>query len=57
MRILDQIALNRLISIILNFIIGILKIFAPNSVNTIDIKPKRKKIFPLIRPKKDDSKS
>lgn len=47
MRILDQIALNRLISIIINFILNILKIFAPKAVDNIDIpKPKRKKIFP-----------
>lgn len=53
MRILDKIVLNRLISIIMNFIIGILKIFAPNSVNNIDTKPKRKRLFPRL--KKDDS--
>lgn len=56
MRIIDQIALNKLISIILNFIIGILKIFAPNSVNNIDTKPKRKRLFPFLKPKKNDSK-
>lgn len=48
MRIIDQIAINRLISIITNFILGLIKIFAPKSVDDIDIpsKPKRKKIFP-----------
>jgi hypothetical protein len=47
MKILDQIALNRLISIITNFILGLLKIFAPKSVEDIEIpKPKRPKIFP-----------
>lgn len=47
MRILDQIALNRLISIITNFILGLLKIFAPKSVEDIKIpKPERPKIFP-----------
>ncbi len=49
MKILDQIALNRLISIITNFVLGILKIFAPKCIDNIDpniIKPKKKKIFP-----------
>jgi hypothetical protein len=47
MKIIDQIVLNRLISIITNFILGLLKIFAPKSVDDIDIpKPKRKKILP-----------
>jgi hypothetical protein len=49
MKILDQIALNRLISIITNFVLGILKIFAPKCIDDIDpniIKPKKKKIFP-----------
>jgi hypothetical protein len=55
MKILDQIVLNRLISIILNFIVGILKIFAPNSVDNIDTKPKkRKRLFPNLI--KDDTK-
>lgn len=47
MKILDKIAMNRLISIITNFILGIIKIFAPKSLDEIEIpKPKRKKIFP-----------
>lgn len=47
MKLLDKIALNRLISIITNFILGILKIFAPKTIDDIDIlKPKRKKILP-----------
>lgn len=47
MKLLDQIALNRLISIITNFILGLLKIFAPKSIDEINIpKPKRKKILP-----------
>ena len=37
--VIDRIVLNRLISTILNFIIGILSIFAPKSVE--DIKPKK----------------
>lgn len=55
MKIIDKFLLNRLISIVLNFIIGILKIFAPNSVNNIDTdSKKRKRLFPRL--KKDDSK-
>lgn len=47
MKILDKIALNRLINIILNFILGILKIFAPKIVDDINVpNPRRKKIFP-----------
>lgn len=47
MKLLDQIALNRLISIITNFVLGLLKIFAPKSIDEINIpKPKRKKILP-----------
>lgn len=47
MKILDQIALNRLISIIFNFILSILKIFTPKIADDIDVpKPRRKKIFP-----------
>lgn len=47
MKILDKIALNRLISIITNFILGLIKIFAPQSLEDINVpKPKRKKIFP-----------
>lgn len=48
MRILDQIAINRLISIITNFILGLLKIFAPKSVENIDIdkSKKKKKLLP-----------
>lgn len=47
MKILDKMVLNRLISIITNFILGLLKIFAPKSVEDIEIpKPPRRKIFP-----------
>lgn len=47
MNIIDKIALNRLISIVTNFILGLLKIFAPKSIDGIEIpKPKRKKILP-----------
>lgn len=47
MNIIDKIALNRLISIMTNFILGLLKIFAPKSIDDIEIpKPERKKILP-----------
>ena len=42
MRLIDKIALNRLISTILTFILGVLKIFAPQSVEDIDKKPDRR---------------
>lgn len=40
MKLLDKIALNRLISIITSFILGVLKLIAPKTVDTP--KPKRK---------------
>jgi hypothetical protein len=46
MKFLDKIALNRLISIISSFILGIIKIFAPKSLDDIDIPKPRKKILP-----------
>lgn len=47
MNIIDKIALNRLISIITNFILGLLKIFAPKSIDDIELpKPRRRKILP-----------
>jgi hypothetical protein len=42
MKILDKIVLNRLLSIISSFILGLIKIFE----NSSDKKPKRKKILP-----------
>jgi len=47
MRIINQIAINKLISIITNFILGLIKIFAPKAVEDIDVpNSKRKKILP-----------
>jgi hypothetical protein len=47
MKFLDKVALNRLINIITNFILGVLKIIAPKSIDDIEIpKPKRPRIFP-----------
>ncbi len=47
MKLLDKIVLNRLIVIITNFILGLLKIIAPKSIDDIELpKPKRKKILP-----------
>lgn len=57
MNILDRIALNRLIKIITNFIIAILKIFAPNDKidNIVPNPPENKKRkFPWIRKKIDE---
>lgn len=46
MKLLDKIALNRLVSTILNFILGVLKILAPK-VEDIEVpKPPRKKWLP-----------
>jgi hypothetical protein len=43
MRLIDKIALNRLIHTILNFILGIINIFAPKAVEDLDVpKPDRK---------------
>lgn len=46
MRIIDQVVINRLISIITNFILALIKIFAPKSIDQIDIPKPRKKILP-----------
>jgi hypothetical protein len=45
MKLLDKIVLNRLISLITNFILGVLKIVSPKTDITIP-KPPRKKILP-----------
>lgn len=48
MRLLDRIALNRLISIITSFILSLAKIFSPKQ-KTDDITPKPPKVkFPYI---------
>jgi hypothetical protein len=55
MRVLDKIAFNRLIAIIANFILSVIKIFAPKAVENIEVPevtPERKKIFPIFRRKK-----
>ena len=46
MRIIDKIALNRLLSILSSFILGLLKIFAPTSVEDIDTPKPKRKILP-----------
>lgn len=50
MRFLDKIALNRLIAILTSFILGIIKIFAPNK-SIDDIVPPPPKV-PLIKRRK-----
>jgi hypothetical protein len=55
MRVLDKIAFNRLVAIIANFILSVIKIFAPKAVEDIEVPevtPERKKIFPIFRRKK-----
>jgi len=46
MKLLDKIALNRLISIVASFILGVLKILAPHSVEEVDNPKPKKKRFP-----------
>ena len=46
MKLLDKIALNRLLSMILNFILGVLKIVAPKSVEDLDTPKPKRKILP-----------
>lgn len=56
MKILDKMAFNRLVAIIANFILNIIKIFAPKIVENIEVPnvtPERK-IFPIFRKKKKD---
>jgi hypothetical protein len=53
MKILDKIVLNRLISIIASFILGIIKILSPKSIEEIDTPKPDKKWRPRWR-KKDE---
>lgn len=47
MKLLDKIAMNRLIKIITDFILGVLKLIKPKEIKPIDIpKPKKPKILP-----------
>lgn len=56
MKLIDKIALNRLIGTIANFILSLVKIFAPKAVEDIEVpvKPDRRKIFPIFRKKKQN---
>jgi hypothetical protein len=53
MRIIDRIALQRLISMLLAFILAVLKLIVPQNTEANDDidspKPKRKRIFPRVR--------
>lgn len=54
MRILDKIVLNRMISLITNFILALVKIFSPKTIDDIDLpkpKPDRRKILPWRKDK------
>ncbi len=44
MRLIDKIALNRLLSILTSLILGVLKLMTPTPKD--EVKPKRKKILP-----------
>lgn len=59
MKIIDRIALNRLIAILADFILKVIKIVSPKSVEdvVVDIKPDRRKIFPIFRRKKTNEDS
>ena len=46
MKFLDRLAFNRLVSIVLNFIITLIKIFAPKAGRELDNNP----IIPLPKP-------
>jgi hypothetical protein len=46
MKLLDKIALNRLLSILASFILGIIKILSPKSVEEIDTPKPKRKILP-----------
>ena len=46
MNLLDKIFLNRLISIITNFVLGLIKIFAPKAIDDINIPKPKRKILP-----------
>lgn len=58
MRLVDKIALNRLIAIFTNFILALVKIFKPdvddNPKPIPDVKP-RPRIFPWRRKKQDEN--
>ena len=60
MRVIDKIALNRLVAIIANFILSVIKIFAPKAVDDIEVPevtPERRRIFPIFRRKKKNEES
>lgn len=51
MRLLDKIALQRLISLLLGFILAVLKLFAPQAVEDIETPEKKKPWRPFKRKK------
>ena len=60
MKILDKMAFNRLVAIIANFVLNVIKLFAPKAVEDIEVpevSPERRKIFPIFRRKKKDENS
>lgn len=53
MRIIDRVILNRLVSLIANFILAMVKIFSPQDVEEIDIPQPDKKWRPRWKRKND----
>ena len=56
MRVLDKIAFNRLVAIIANFILSVIKIFAPKAVEDIEVPevtPRKKKDLSNIQKEKE----
>jgi hypothetical protein len=52
MRLIDRIALDRIVNTIVDLILKIVKMFAPKSdgeTNPKPVSPKRKKLFPNLR--------
>jgi hypothetical protein len=46
MKIIDKIVLNRLLSIITSFILGVIKILSPKSIEDLDSPKPKRKILP-----------
>lgn len=60
MKAIDRRTLHRLVATVANFILGIMKIFAPKVLEDIEVPevtPDQKRIFPIFRRKKKDEES
>jgi len=49
MKLLDRIALNRLIKTVTNFILAILKIFAPTKIEDVEKSQRKRPVIDAIR--------